>query len=136
MREWSWHEMVAQMDLKSLTYVVEGEGGNRSRGLVGCEFRPRRNSYDHSRQVQRDAPNHQLMDWDFILVRSDGSAVRVHPEWTKPRIPTFAVEGHEEPVEIPQNGLGRSDGSGTFRRYRTLGQQETLRFESRRGTFV
>ena len=53
LREWSWHEMVAQLDRKSLEYVVED--GNRSRGLVGCEFRPRRNSYDFARQVQRDA---------------------------------------------------------------------------------
>ena len=134
MREWSWHEMVAQLDRKSLTYVVEGD--NRSRGLVGCEFRPRRNSYDHARQVQGDAPNHQLPDWDFILVRSDGSAVRLHPDWNKPKIPTFAVQGHDEPVEIPLKGLGKSDGKGTFRRYRTLGQEETLRFDSSRGTFV
>ena len=84
LHEWSWHVMVAQLDLESLRYVVED--GDCSRGLVRCEFRRRPNSYDHGRQVQRGAPNHKLMAWDFILVRSDGSAVRLHPEWNKTRI--------------------------------------------------
>ena len=87
LHEWSWHEMVAQLDLESLKYVV-GDWG-----LVGCEFRPRPNSYDHSRQVQRGAPQWQLIQWDYILIRSDRTAVRWHPEWSKPQIPTFAVEG-------------------------------------------
>ena len=103
MREWSWHEMVAQLDLDSLRYVVED--GDHSRGLVGCAFRPRTNSYDHSRQVQRDAPQWRLIKWDFVLLRNDGTAVRLHPEWKSTKIRTFAVEGHAEPVEIPQRGL-------------------------------
>ena len=134
MRGWSWWEMVAQLDEESIRYVVED--GDRSRGLDGCAFRPRTNSYDHSRQVQRGAPQWRLIEWDFVLCRNDGTAVRLHPEWKSPKIPTFVVEGHAEPVEIPQNGLGRSEGRGTFQRYRTLGQQETLRFGTRRGTFV
>ena len=65
--------MVAQLDLQSLRYVVED--GDRNRGLAGCEFRPRPNSYDHSRQVQRDAPQWRLIQWDLILIRSDGTVV-------------------------------------------------------------
>ena len=125
---------MAQFDEDSLEYVVCD--GDRSRGLIACEVRPRPNSYDHGRQKQPHAPDHQLMDWDFLLVRSDGSAVRLHPEWSKPQIPTFAVEGHTEPVEIPRKGLGKSDGRGTFRWYKNIGQQETLRFGSTRGTLV
>ena len=91
MREFSWHEMVAQLEPESLEKVVQD--GDPNRGLVGCEFRPRRNSYDHKRQVQPNAPQEQLPDWDFVLVRSDGSAVRLHPDWKSPKSPTFAVDG-------------------------------------------
>ena len=73
MRVWSWWEMVAQLNEASLRYVVED--GDETRGLVGCEFRRRTGSYDHSRQVQLP-PSHpaQLRCWDFVLKRSDGSA--------------------------------------------------------------
>ena len=134
-REWSWHEMVAQLDRESLEKVVHD--GDRSRGLVGCEFRPRRNSYDHARQVQPNASQEQLPDWDFVLVRSDGSAVRLHPDWKKPNIQTFRVAGNEEPVELPKRGMGKSDGKGTFRKYRILGKVDSLRFSTGTpGTFV
>ena len=72
LHEWSWHEMVAQLDRASLEKVVQD--GDPTRGLVGCEFRPRRNSSDHG-------PQSRLRDWDFLLVRSDNSAVRLHPDW-------------------------------------------------------
>ena len=45
---WSWHEMVAQLDDASMQEVVCGPAG-RSRGLVGCSFAVRPNSYDHKR---------------------------------------------------------------------------------------
>ena len=84
-RVWSWWVMVAQIDEASIRYVVED--GDRSRGLVRCEFRPRRNSYDHARQSQTNAPQEQLLDWDFVLVRSDESAVRLRPDWKKAEYP-------------------------------------------------
>ena len=132
MRVWSWWELVAQMDEESIRYVVED--GDSSRGLVGCEFRPRTDSYDHSRQVQPAYGDRaQLRCWDFILRRSDGTAVRVHPEWTKTTIPTFAVEG-QGVTQIPRNGLGMSDGHGTFRYYRNLGRERLLKFARRRAS--
>ena len=107
------------------------EDGDRSRGLVGCEFRRRTGSYDHSRQMQPAYRGRaQLPCWDFILRRSDGTAVRLHPEWKKTTIPTFAVEGQGE-TQIPRNGLGMSDGPRTFRYYRTLGQERVLKFARR-----
>ena len=126
MRLWSWWEMVAQMDEKSIKYVVED--GDCSRGLVACEVRRRTGSYDHSRQVYTPGP--QLAVWDFVLKRSDGTAVRLHPQWSTNKIPTFAVEG-QEPTQIPFAGLGMSDGPGTFRYYKELGQEEELRFGRR-----
>ena len=135
MREFSWHEMVAQLDRESLEKVVQD--GDPTRGLVGCEFRPRWNSSDHSRQVQPNAPQSRLIDWDFLLVRSDNSAVRLHPDWKSAKISVFAVEGNAEPVEPPQRGWGKSDGKGTFRKYRILGKVDSLRFSTGTpGTFV
>ena len=109
--------MVAQMHEASIRYVVED--GDRSRGLVGCEVRRRRNSYDHKRQVQCPDGHPQLRAWDFILKRSDGTAVRLHPHWSQRDIPTFAVEGAEE-IQIPRNGFGKSDGRGTYKYYKTV----------------
>ena len=132
MRGWSWWEMVGQMNEESIRYVCED--GDSSRGLVGCECRPRTGSYDHSRHVQpanRTRP--QLRCWDFILRRSDGTAVRLHPEWSKDKIPTFAVEG-QGVTQLPRNGLGTSNGHGTFKYYRTLGQERELKFARRRAS--
>ena len=132
MRGWSWWEMVAQMNEESIRYVCED--GDSSRGLVGCECRPRAGSYDHSRHVQPAySVRAQLRCWDFILRRSDGTAVRLHPEWTKTTIPTFAVEG-QGVTQIPRNGLGMSDGHGTFRYYRNLGRERLLKFARRRAS--
>ena len=69
-----------------------------------------------------------------VLKRSDGTAVRLHPEWSKNTIPTFAVEAQEE-TQIPRLGLGMTDGPRTFRYYRTLGQERELKF-ARRTTWV
>ena len=91
MREWSWWEMVAQLDDESLRYVVQD--GDRIRGLVGCEFRQRTGSYDHRRQVQQPDIQAQFRCWDFIRTRSDGAAVRLHTEWSDLNIPTFAADG-------------------------------------------
>ena len=120
--------MVAQLNEASLRYVVED--GDETRGLVGCEFRKRTGSYDHSRQVQEPANAAQKLCWDFVLKRSDGTAVRLHPEWSNPKVSTYAVEGHEE-TQIPRNGLGMSDGRGTFKYYKEVGQARTLKFGRR-----
>ena len=120
-RVWSWWELVAQMDEESIRYVVED--GDCSRGLVGCEFRQRTGSYDHKRQVHRPGQGPQLREWDFVLQRQ-------HPEWDF----VYAVEGEGE-SEIPRNGLGMSDGRGTFRYYKEVGQQRSLKF-ARRGAQV
>ena len=47
--DWSWLEMVAQLDPQSMAFAVSGPD-NRSRGLVGCDVdrRPGSGSYDTS----------------------------------------------------------------------------------------
>ena len=76
-----------------------------------------------------------MAKWDFVLKRSDGTAVRLHPQWSTNKIPTFAVEG-EEAIQIPSAGLGMSDGPGTFRYYKEVGQEQMLRFGRRLSNLV
>ena len=133
MVSWSWWEMVAQMDAESINVVCHGPE-NRSRGVVGCEFSPRPNSYDHKRHhqlkhAQQHYGNPQLRVWDFVLKRDDGSALRVHPQWSTTKIETYEVEGHAEQVEPPTAGLGNSDGRGTYKYYKDVGTQGLLRFD-------
>ena len=143
---WSWHEMVAQLDAASMEFVVNGPDG-RSGGLLGCSFAVRPNSYDHKRSHEiflrtGTAPDVRLPVWDFVLHREDGSGIRLHPQWSpenrpgmkkkkpRPEITTFDMDGHDEPVEVPGAGFGRSDGRGTYRWQLSLGNQKTLRFDT------
>ena len=68
--------------------------------------------------------------WDFVLTREDGSALRLHPQWKGMEVETFAPEGHATEVGIPRAGLGNSDGPGTFRRYKEIGMDGTLKFDA------
>ena len=63
------------------------------------------------------------------VTRVDGSAVRLHPHWSKTAVESDAVEGHAEEVEIPAHGLGESDGPGTYRHFKDLGTQRMLKFD-------
>ena len=132
--QWSWLEMVAQLDDESMKVAVEGEQG-RSRGLIGCELLPRPGSYDHKRHHQlkmagRPERSKQLSVWDFVLRRDDGSALRLHPQWGTPKVETYALEGHDPPVQPPVAGLGGSDGPGTYRHFKDQGTQMFLRFDA------
>ena len=124
---WDWKEMVAQLRDQDLRLVVQGPEG-RSRGLVGCDVWPRPNSYDHLRQRVLGSP-HKLPCWDFVLHRDDGTGIRLHPRRTANKVETFEVAGHPEPVQTPWNGLGRSDGPGTVRWYKTIDRGTPVRFD-------
>ena len=133
-RLWSWHEMIAQLTPESMELVVQGPDG-RSSGLVGCSFAMRPNSYDHGRSHMikvntGEAPTIKLPIWDFVVHRADGTAIRLHPEWSKPRFPSFASEGYESAVAGPIMGYGNSDGRGTYFRYKTIANQQTLSFQT------
>ena len=121
---WFWLDMVAQMDQPSIQLVCHGPEG-RSRGLVRCEFSQRGLG-----AAWVDAyGNPQLWAWDFVLIREDGSGIRVHPQWSTTEILTY-VERHGGEVEIPLAGLGSSDGPGTYRHYRFLVTGPELRFDA------
>ena len=135
MQEWSWQEMIASLDRESMEYVVNGLAG-RSGGVVGCSFSVRANSYDHKRQhmlreVGRPIAT-KLPIWDFVVHRADGSGIRLHPEWSKPKVESFEAEGFQSEVAAPKAGLGKSDGRGTYSLYKTMGNDRTLRFDAQR----
>ena len=66
---------------------------------------------------------------DFLVRRADGTGVRLHPQKTKRTIDAYDEHPHPQPVPTPRRGVGRSDGRGTFKRYKELGVTRTLRFK-------
>ena len=75
---WRWQEMVAQLDYRSLQFVVQGPQ-NRSRGIVECKLKMTCKDH-HMRQGK-------LVDvWDFVLMREDGSFVYLHPRYNRQNV--------------------------------------------------
>ena len=134
---WSWHEMIAQLDEASMEEVVTGPSG-RSRGLVGCSFAIRPGSYDHKRHnmLIKTATNskQQLPYWDFVVHREDGSGIRLHPQFKGTVVETIEEPVHAEAFAVvtvpPRRGLGRSDGPGTYKKYKDIGLTEKMRFDA------
>ena len=136
-RQWCWHEMIAQLDDTSMEKVVNGFEG-RSRGLVGCSLAIRPGSYDHKRHhmLIETATNskQRLPYWDFVLHRADGSGIRLHPPYRGNVVETIEELGHAEALAVvtvpPRRGLGRSDGPGTYKKYKDIGITEKMRFDA------
>ena len=72
----------------------------------------------------------QARVWGFLLKRRGGPPARLHPQWSTTKVGTFAGEGHEAEVETPAHGLGESDGRGTYKHYKHVGNQRTLKFDA------
>ena len=137
---WSWREMVAQLDEKSMQIVVQGKDG-RSCGLISCMVAPRPSSYDHKRHKKLRDEGKPLNDmplpvWDFVIKREDGTGLRLHPQRSTVKVETFEIEGPEEAVEAPPQGKGGSWGRGTFKYYKNVQTQEMLRFDPSKGKLL
>ena len=136
---WCWLDMLSLLDADSLQYVVNGpENRSGGVGVVRCMVVARPNSYDHKRHVALRAAGNPLNDrklqvWDFVLIRADGTGIRLHPQWSTTKIDTYPIQGYLEPVEPPSRGLGRSDGRGTYHWYKeVVGNSKTLRFDAKK----
>jgi len=110
--KWDWKEMVAQLRDHDIVDVVRD-------GLVGCVLAVRPNSYDVARHYS-DRKDHGLRQqevqkpvWDFVLMRRNGTGLRLHPSWTKRQVPVWDVEPHREEI-VPGKGLGRPDRPKCF----------------------
>ena len=136
MKEYDWRDLIAQLRDEDVRRVVEGPGG-RSGGIVGCEISVRPNSYDHLRHKKMKEEGtdmgHMLPMWDFVVHRADGTGMRLHPRRAETWVDTIEAEGHREQVLPPRNGLGASDGSGTCRRYKSIGSPGKVRFDPDKG---
>ena len=129
---WSWVSMVASLDEASMRSVVTNDG--LSRGLFYCSFSPRPNSYDHaSSKALRDEGleiNTKMSVWDFLLIRDDGSGIRLHPEWTKTKVRTCPPQGSATEKKTPQGGFGESAGKGSFQDFLNHGVDRIVRFDA------
>ena len=129
--QWDWREMVAQLRDEDLRFVV-------GCGLQACEFSIRAGSYDigrhyHNReQLRMRVQRIRLPVWDFVLFRSDGTGVRLHPHWGDRKVDVFDLGGHPFPVEPSWRGLGQSLGPGTFQDTITKDRQRVVRFDARK----
>ena len=137
---WSWKEMIAQLDETSMRIVVCGKN-SRSCGLIGCYIAPRPHSYDHKRHkmlftAEKERREVKLPVWDFVIERSDGTALRLHPQRSTTKVETFRVNGPAEPVEPPSNGHGGSWGAGAFKHYKNAQTELALRFDANKGQWL
>ena len=128
---WAWQDMVAQLDEASLDAVLGCSGD--SNPILGCSVMPRPKSYDHKMaSMRREQGLSAVADnriWDFVIHRSGGTGIRLHPQRKSTKIETYDIEGHAEEVPLPRKGAGRSDGKGTFRWYKDVGNKMTLKFD-------
>ena len=109
-----------------MEFVVNGAGGT-SGGVVGCSYRRGHKTYHHKMSYLNAQPKDERMD--FVVRRADGTGVRLHPQKTKRTIDAYDEHPHPQPVSAPRRGVGRSDGRGTFKRYKELGVTRILRFK-------
>ena len=139
---WSWHEMIAHMTPETRDMVVNGPEG-RSGGLLRCAVSRRPNSYSHQRcyaaragqQLGPQKAGQHQAEYDFVVYRADGSAVRFHPEWTRPEFAIYPLTPHEAPVRPPPTGWG-GKGSGWHKHFRDLDKMADGKFDAQRGNLM
>ena len=146
-KEWHWSDMVAQLNMESLAVVVEGRemDPDRSRGLVCCRLQ-KTTRYDHARHNAENESNKtkgiksvrseetQYCQWDFVLTRSNGTEIWLHPNYSNTQIscrePEVPGDPNRADADVPTRGLGRSSGQGSFKYYKDKMQKNTLRFKA------
>ena len=67
-----------------------------------------------------------------MVVRDDGSAVRLHPEWSRPKFKAYPADGGATDSETPKAGYGKSAGRGSFQRFVNHNVDYILRFEAQK----
>jgi len=146
--DWHWQELVARLDDKSLAQVVEGQcmDPNRSRGLVSCRLQ-KTDRYDHKRHYAQEQQGvrpatrihteDQLMIWDFVLVRANGTEVWLHPNYTSTKVECLEPCGPDVPgcpqpqdPDVPKSGLGGTSGPGIYNFYKNKNLKTLLHFKA------
>ena len=141
--KWSWHEMIAHMAPETKDLVVNGSAGC-SGGLDRCVVARRPNSYSHKRcyaaragqqHGQARAGEHQA-EYDFVVYRTDGTALRFHPDWNKRTFPLYELSPHAASVRAPGQGCGGSWGRGCYKHYKELDKTGDGEFDSQQGSHM
>lgn len=126
---WSWKGMLAAMKPADAERAV-------GPGIVSASVKRRQGSYDH---VFAAVAVSKGWSWpgsdtepppvvDFAFRRVDGSTVLVHPRRKKGTV-DIVVEGPKAVGVHPPKGFGKSQGRGTFRRYKTGAYDPDRAFE-------
>ena len=134
---WSWLEMIGQLDEPSRRVVCHGPDGNGG-GVAACSISRRPGSYDHSthdelKRAGAPKTKDKVPVFHFVILRVDGSSIRLHPTLNKCICETFQLAGHDPDVGTPLRGLGNSDGKGTFAIFKKIGTQQDLHFDAQKG---
>ena len=77
------------------------------------------------------AGEHQA-EYDFVVERADGSAVRFHPDWCSKKFPIYRVDPHAAPVSAPPR-YGGTCGPGTYNGYKNMDKIMDGVFDAQRG---
>ena len=139
---WFWQELVAQLTDCSLE-IFFNHGNDRSRGeersIVNCCIQ-KQARYDHKRHYadrvagrQETTGETELKQiWDFVFTRSDGTIVRLHPNWSSTKVGCSFGVGMDnfEPRDIPRTGPGGTSGPGTYSRLTRKNIDVTLKFDA------
>ena len=56
--------------------------------------------------------------WDFHVLLSDGTVYRFHTDWSKKTASVTEVKPGDKLPPPPKNGINKSDGRGTYRKYK------------------
>ena len=130
-----WREMIALIDNckiredrqnTDMEFVV-------GPGITSCWFKNFPKLYDHKMYQHIDQKAKQKMRdegefftiWDFVVYRTDGSAIALHPQNKSIEIhyrQVLAPGGNDiraaQELSCPRAGPGNSDGKGTFKRHK------------------
>ena len=117
---WSWRQMFAAMNDATLERLIgdHTHGG----GVASITFQYLRHSYDHKREHAAQEELRPYADgapvpiWEFVVKRSNGTAMRFHPDQKGKKFGMSKFE-NAPPSEGPARGRGLSDGPGTYRRF-------------------
>ena len=56
--------------------------------------------------------------------------MRLHPQWSTTNVETYDLAVHVAPVVEPTTGYGNTDGRGTCKLNKDIGNQATRRFDA------
>lgn len=122
-------------DLAACTVIVPYR--SRSRRIVGCELVVS-SRIDHKRHVAAKKGKVKWPDqtkpmycWDFMVKRNDGTVCLIHPNFSNNKVSMYEGVTNQN-IDVPQNGLGGSNGHGTYKKRITDQVTRQLRFDGRK----